>query len=126
MNATDNVTTLVDRYIAIWNETDAAARRTLIARTYAEQASYLDPMLQADGRDGIDTMVAAVQDKYPGFKFARTSDVDSHHDRARFAWQLAPDNGPALVKGIDFATLTADGRLQSVTGFFTEMSAPAA
>jgi hypothetical protein len=71
-------------------------------------------------------MVKAVHAKYPGHKFKRTSDVDAHHDRARFAWELGLEGGPFLVKGIDFATLAADGRLQAVTGFFTEMNAPAA
>jgi hypothetical protein len=96
-------------------------RRSLIARTFAQDASYLDPMLRGDGRDGIDAMVKAVHEKYPGHKFTRTSDVDSHNDRARLTWELAPDGGRLLVKGIDFATLSGDGLLRSVTGFFTEM-----
>ena len=126
MNAAANshVVELIDRYIAAWNETDAEARRALIARTYAADADYLDPVLQGRGRDGIDAMVEAVHLKYPGYKFSRTSDVDSHHDRVRFSWQLAAKTGPALVKGIDFAILSADGRLASVTGFFTEMAKP--
>ena len=33
-------TDLIDRYIAIWNETDAARRRDLIARTWTEDAAY--------------------------------------------------------------------------------------
>ena len=125
MDAKANVTELIDRYFAIWNETDAEARRNLIAWTYTEQATYLDPMLQAQGRDGIDQMVKTVHEKYPGYTFTRTSEVDSHHDRARFSWQLAPKGGPALVKGIDFVILSPDGRLQSVTGFFTDMAVPA-
>ena len=79
-----NVTELVDRYIAVWNETDAACRRSLIARTFAQEASYLDPVLRGDGRDGIDAMIKAVHEKYPGHEFTRTSDVDSHNDQARF------------------------------------------
>jgi hypothetical protein len=116
---------LIDRYIALWNEADAARRRDLIARTFTEKATYLDPVLEGNGADGIDAMVGAVHEKYPGYRFARTSDVDAHHDRARFSWELAPEAGPALVKGIDFATLSADGRLQAVTGFFTEVATPA-
>jgi len=127
MDTTDNgkVVELVDRYIAMWNETDPGCRRGLIAKTWADGASYLDPVLQSEGRDGIDDMVKAVHAKYPGHKFKRTSDVDAHHDRARFAWELGPEDGPFLVKGIDFATLAIDGRLQAVTGFFTEMNVPA-
>jgi SnoaL-like domain len=120
----DKLVELVDRYIAIWNETDSEARRNLIAWTYTEDGRYLDPVLQGEGRDGIDAMVKAVHARFPGHRFTRTSDVDAHHDRARFAWELGPAGGPALVKGIDFATLSDDGKLHSVTGFFTQ--APAA
>jgi hypothetical protein len=35
----DNLTQLIDRYIAMWNETDAERRRTLIAETWTENAS---------------------------------------------------------------------------------------
>jgi hypothetical protein len=42
----NTLTDLVDRYIATWNETDGGRRRDLIARTWTEGASYLDPMLQ--------------------------------------------------------------------------------
>jgi SnoaL-like domain len=121
----DTLVELVDRYIAIWNETDADCRRNLIAWTYTEHARYLDPLLQGDGRDGIDAMVKAVHEKFPGHRFKRTSEVDAHHDRARFSWELGPDGGPALVKGIDFATLSPDGKLNSVTGFFTQVPAAA-
>ena len=36
---------LADHYIAAWNETDADARRALIARTWAEDATYVDPVM---------------------------------------------------------------------------------
>ena len=42
-----DATHVIDRYIAIWNETDPARRRDLIARTWSEDASYLDPLMAA-------------------------------------------------------------------------------
>ncbi len=111
---------LVEGYLAAWNETDAAARRALIARCWAEDGRYLDPMLSAEGHAGIAAMVEAVQAKLPGHRFRRAGPVDAHHDRLRFAWELAPGGGgPAAVRGVDFAVLAADGRrLASVAGFF--------
>ena len=44
-----------------------------------------------------------------------------NHDRVRFHWTLAPEGGPTLVAGIDFATLAEGGRLASVTGFFDQV-----
>ena len=118
-----NPTELVDRYIAIWNETDGARRRALIARTWAPDANYLEPLLEGAGHEGIDAMVAAVHERYPGHRFARTSEVDVHHDRVRFEWALGPDGGPMLVQGTDFGVVTAEQLLSAVAGFY---NAPAA
>ena len=114
---------LIDRYIAIWNATDPDHRRDLIARTWSEDASYLDPLLQGDGPDGIDAMVQSVQERFPGHRFRRTGALDAHHDRVRFAWELAADGQPPLVAGVDFGVLSPDGRLRSVTGFLDQVPA---
>ena len=109
---------LIDRYIAAWNATDAGQRRALVAATFAEDASYLDPLMQGDGHAGIDGMIAGVQERFPGHVFRRAGAVDAHHDHLRFCWELAPPGGEAFVKGTDFATLSDDARLAAVTGFF--------
>lgn len=109
---------LIDRYIAIWNETDPEYRRDLIARTWTDDATYLDPLMRGDGPDGIDAMVAGVQARFPGHRFRRTGAIDAHHDRVRFAWDLVPaDGAPPLVAGLDVGVVAPDGRLRSITGF---------
>ena len=123
---TSNPTDLIDRYIAMWNETDGARRRALIARTWTATAHYLDPLLEGAGHEGIDAMVAAVHERYPGHRFTRTSDVDVHHDRVRFDWTLGPEEGPMLVQGTDFGVVTAEQLLSAVTGFFNPAAAPGA
>jgi len=114
----NTLTDLIDRYIAAWNETDGNRRRDLIAQTWADGASYLDPMLQGDGRDGIDAMIAQVQERYPAHRFHRTGEVQSHHDRVRFTWDLRAEQGDAVVRGTDFGVVTCDHRLKAITGFF--------
>ena len=115
------VTALIDRYIDMWNETDAARRAALVAAIWTENALYLDPVLRGDGRDGIHAMVGQVHERFPGHRFRRTSDVDTHNDRVRFGWALAPADGPPVVQGVDFAAI-ADGRLAAVTGFFDSVA----
>jgi hypothetical protein len=115
---------LVDRYLAAWNATQAATRRSLIAQTWTEDARYIDPVAESERHDGIDSMIAEVQTRFPGMRFARTGKVDLHHEHVRFSWALAPDTGEALVKGTDFATLRG-GRLHTVTGFFDLLPAAA-
>lgn len=107
---------LVERYIAAWNETDPERRRALIARTFTEGASYVDPLMASEGQAGIDGMIEAVQQRFAGYRFRRKGEVDGHNDRVRFSWELAPEGGAVFVDGTDFATV-ADGRLHSVTGF---------
>lgn len=112
----NNTTELIDRYIEIWNETDQTRRRELIAQTWSDSASYIDPLMHAEGRDGIDAMVNGVQSQFPGLRFRRTSNVDEHNNRVRFAWELGPVDGAAVAGGVDFGVL-ADGHLHSITGF---------
>ena len=112
---------VIDRYIAIWNETDPQRRRELIARTWTDDASYLDPLMSGDGPDGIDAMVKAVRERFPDHRFRRTGAGDAHHDRVRFGWELVPVHGQTpLVAGVDFGVVAANGRLRTVTGFLDQ------
>ena len=118
------MTDIIDTYIDMWNEEDADKRAVLIDKAWTEDApSYLDPLLAADGRDALSDMVATVHQQYPGHRFRRTSDVDAHHDRVRFAWDLVTPDGNVFVAGIDVGQLADDGRLRSITGFFGDLVA---
>jgi hypothetical protein len=110
---------LVERYIALWNETDGERRRQLIAATFAEGASYVDPLTASEGHAAIDGMVQAVQQRFPGYRFRRAGEVDGHHDRLRFCWELVPEAGAAIATGTDFATV-AGTRMTAVTGFIDQ------
>ena len=115
-----DVSTTIDNYIAIWNEADAERRRRLIARTWSEDATYVDPLMSGEGHDGIDSMVAAAQEQFPGHRFELSEGPEAHHDRVRFTWQLVPENGGTVAAvGFDFGELAPDGRLRSVTGFLS-------
>lgn len=115
-------TELADRYIAMWNETDAKRRREIIARLWTDNARYVDPLMSGEGANGIDAMVAAVQQRFPGHRFRRTGKVDAHNHCLRFGWALgASPDAPPLVAGIDFGVIAADGRLQAITGFLDQV-----
>lgn len=114
---------LAERYIAVWNETDPAARRTAIDELYAEDARYVDPLAEAQGRDAIDQTIAAVQGQFPGFRFKLAGPVDAHHDQARFQWELGPEGAEAPIVGFDVAVGDGDGRLRTVYGFLDKVPA---
>jgi hypothetical protein len=108
---------VVKRYIASWNERDPESRRTLIASTFAEDADYLDPLMSGRGIDGIDAMIAAAQEQFPGHRFMLATGPDQHNNRVRFSWLLAAAGAAPVAGGTDFALMGDDGRIMSVTGF---------
>lgn len=114
---------IVDRYLAIWNETDEVKRRALIEQAWTEDAAYVDPVMKGSGHAGIDAMIAAAQAQFPGFRFAALGEPDAHNDRLRFRWTLGPAGGPTIIDGSDFAIVAADGRLASVSGFLDRIPA---
>ena len=109
--------TVVDSYIAMWNEADAGQRRALVAQTVADDATYIDPLMSGTGIDEIVAMIGAAQGQFPGHRFTLAGTPDAHHDRVRFTWTLAPDGGAPVAVGVDFATIAEDGRLRAITGF---------
>jgi hypothetical protein len=111
---------LADQYIAAWNETDAGARRALVARTWTEDATYVDPVMTGAGHDQISAMIGAAQAQFPGFRFTLTGKVDAYADKMRFSWGAGPAGAEPVVEGSDFVVLAGD-RLKTVTGFLDKV-----
>src|SRR4051812_25948659 len=113
---TSTITSVVDTYIAAWNEPDEDRRRALVREAWAEDGTYLDPLMAGAGVDQITAMIGAAQGQFPGHRFELSGGPDAHNDVVRFAWQLVGDDGP-VAGGLDFATVADDGRPRNVTGF---------
>lgn len=112
----------VASYIAAWNETDPGKRRDAIARTWAEDGSYLDAHREGCGHDAIEAMIEATQARFAGYRFRLASGIEAHHDRVRFSWAAGGTaDAPLFFAGTDFATLSPDGRFRAVTGFIDAM-----
>jgi len=116
----------VANYIAAWNETDPARRREIVARAWTEDGSYLDAHRGGTGHAEIDAMIAAVQERLPGYRVRLSSGIEAHHGRVRFSWAAGgTEQAPLFFGGTDFAVLAEDGRLRAVTGFIDAMPCPA-
>ena len=76
--------------------------------------------MRGDGRDGIEALIAGVQQRFPDFTFELIGQPDGYGDHIRFSWGLGPDGADSLIKGTDFAVLR-DGRISSVTGFLDQV-----
>jgi NAD(P)-dependent dehydrogenase (short-subunit alcohol dehydrogenase family) len=118
-----DITETVTGYLAAWNQTDAAARRTALEALVAGEARYVDPMADVTGPEGLDALIAAVQAQFAGLTFSLHGAVDAHHDTARFQWALGPAGTEPAVIGSDVITVGADGRITQILGFLDKVPA---
>lgn len=58
------MTDFVDRYVAVWNEPDADARRRSIATLWAPDGGTCYRLLDARGYEAIEARVASAHDKW--------------------------------------------------------------
>ena len=79
----ESVDVIIDAYVASWNETDPAKRKSALAASCAKDARYRDPVMVSEGQAGLDAMLAGVQAKFPGFVLKRISKVDSQASISR-------------------------------------------
>jgi len=108
---------LVIDYLDAWNATDPADRRARLERLCAPGVRYVDPLADVTGIEAFDGLIGAVQEQFPGLRFAPVGDVDAHHDVCRFRWGLGPEGVEPVVIGFDVAVVAADGRIATVHGF---------
>lgn len=109
---------LIDTYCAAWNEPDPAHREQILKGVWAEGATYTDPRGHATGVTELVALIGQIRFGRPGARVIRTSEVDSHHGLARFAWRVVQADGTALPEGIDIAEISDGGKLLRIVGFF--------
>jgi hypothetical protein len=107
------MTDLTHRYLAIWHETDAGARRMAITKIWSENARVCTGANDYTGHAAIEARVTAAHDKWvaqEGFMFRPVADADMHHDGLRIRWEMVPAaGGQAASTGVQFLVLDADG-----------------
>jgi hypothetical protein len=109
---------LVDRHLAAYCEPDAGRRSAAIRELWNPEGRLVDPPLEARGHQGIADQAATLLAQFPQHRFERDGAVDAHHGFLRYGWKLLDANSAAVLQGVDFAELDAQGRLLRVVGFF--------
>lgn len=106
---------LADRYVAVWNETEAAARRDAIASLWAPEGEHYVRTLQAKGYEALQQRVTGSHEKNvrdAGFRFISAGDAQFLHDAVMFHWQMVPaGGGPVAALGLELLVLAGDGRI---------------
>ena len=60
--------TIARRYIELWNERTPTRRREMLGQDWTSDARYVDPLMSGDGPDGVDALIAGVQQRFSGFQ----------------------------------------------------------
>jgi hypothetical protein len=79
-NTMTKIAELVDRYVAVWNEPDAALRREGIAALWADDGAHFTPSLEARGYQALEARVAGAYEKWvkaEGFVFRSANNVEA-------------------------------------------------
>jgi hypothetical protein len=106
-----------DRYLHLWNEPDAPARRRLIEELWAPGGSNSTPARIAVGYDEIETRVTASFTTYVGtgvYRFRPARPTVSHHGTVLVSWEMERlEDATVASVGLEFLTLDDAGRVIS-------------
>jgi hypothetical protein len=124
---------LTERYVALWMEPDAAARRAAVERLWApdgvhvlqppaehRQAAldlgFTDAALEARGHDAIAFRAAAAHREFvtPGtYRFRSRGDADRLRQVVKFTWEMVTADDAVAGVGLEILLLDADGRISA-------------
>lgn len=107
---------LIDRYVAVWNEADAAERRRRIRALWSADGATCHRLIEARGYEAIEARVAGSWDKWlsTGNYIFRPKKAVGHHGVVKFDWvMVAVPAGTIAAAGLSFLMLAADGRIKA-------------
>jgi hypothetical protein len=123
--------TLIQRYVALWNEPDPTARREGIRELWAAEGVHLlqPPLearniaaaigfdltaLEARGHAALEVRVARAYEEFvaPGeFRFRAQDDGDRVGDMVKFRWDMVSATAGVAAVGLEILVLDPDGRI---------------
>ena len=125
---------LTSRYVAVWNEPDAALRRKAIQELWTEDGAHIlqppaevrqaaarlgfaSAALEARGHDELHARVTRAYQDFvaPGeFTFRARENADGLHNVIKFNWEMVPSGGgEAAAAGLEILILGPDGRIEA-------------
>jgi hypothetical protein len=125
-------THLAERYVALWNEPDAAERRRMITELWAQDGKHvlqppeevraiaarpgigLAAILEANGHEEIEARAASAYEHWvgsEGLTFRGRDDADRLGDLVKLHWEALGSDGTTAAVGLSLLVLAADGRI---------------
>ncbi len=106
---------LAARYVAVWNETNADARRAAIAGLWRQDGAHFIKEREARGYLALEQRITSSHEKNVrdnGNRFRARPGAQRLRDVVTFTWDMVPaDADTVLAVGLEFLVLDADGRI---------------
>lgn len=108
----------VDRFFALWSESDAAVRDAALAELTTPDVVFRDRYACVDGRSELAEHLAAVRMFMPGTRLARSGELRECQGTLLADWTATGRDDAPLGKGSNVIELAADGRIRRVVGLW--------
>jgi hypothetical protein len=112
----------IDTMLSAWNTRDESVLAQVVGVSMSHDVEFCDPHNDIRGHDAFIAMVKAFWAQHGDCKISRASNIDAHHDRARYAWEIDWPDGRRF-EGFDAVTLDLkSGTVSRIDGFFGPLS----
>jgi len=108
----------IPAWFAAWAETDAGAREEAFAKIAAPAVRFRDRYSLLDGIPEVSTHAGAAQQFMPGVRMHRKGEVRHCQGTVLADWSAEGGDGQERMAGTSVFLLSADGRIESVTGIW--------
>ena len=112
------VDSVVDQWFVAWSEPDAAIRDAAVRGIVSPTIAMRDQFSAIDGLPDLSEHLAAVHRFMPGMRMTREGPVRQCQGMVLAEWIARSVEGQERGRGINVFTLTPDGRIDGVTGFW--------
>ena len=113
----DVVSDRMERYVELWNEPDAEARRRTIEELWRPDGANYTQASASVGYDAIEARVTSAYASYVGsgqYRFRSAAPPVEHHNAVRVQWEMVTVADATIASvGLEFLVLDDDGRIVS-------------
>lgn len=113
-----DVAAKVDAWFALWAEPDAGVRAKTLYDIAAPSIAFRDRYSLTEGVSDLSDHIAAAQHFMPGLRLQRRGPVRHCQGSVLADWDAIRHDGVTRGQGSTVFQMGADGRIQSVTGFW--------
>lgn len=107
---------IAQRYVSVWNETDAARRRDAIAELWTNEGANFVGTLEFHGQAELETRVTSAHEKWiaeAGNRFQLRQPAQGHHGGVFIWWEMVTRAGGDVAgTGLEFLVLDSTGRIE--------------